>query len=262
MSSTNKTTNYELPQFIGTDKPTWLGDINQAMLTIDGQMKTNADGVTTASGSITELGTRVGTVETTVTSLGTRVGTLETQTSNISGDVSTLNTAVQAIVAQLNLNDHTENTINLGSGRSFTVQLSQNSAGSLFKFYGACYIDNNSSASITVGSKTLIPGTADKYGIATGLTLNSAPSSAYVVSPAGYGAFGTLGYNKTNAGYMDAGNFFVVQFYVGTDGQIYVAMGGNDWTQANTQYSAYTRTRQFWLPTLYWNGDFGDTPGE
>ena len=41
MSSTNKTTNYELPQFISTDKPTWLGDVNGAMGIIDTQMKTN-----------------------------------------------------------------------------------------------------------------------------------------------------------------------------------------------------------------------------
>lgn len=41
MSSTNKTTNYELPQFISTDKPTWLGDFNGAMGTIDTTMKAN-----------------------------------------------------------------------------------------------------------------------------------------------------------------------------------------------------------------------------
>lgn len=45
MSSTNHTTNYNLPQFVGTDKPAWLGDINPAMSAIDTQMKANADGV-------------------------------------------------------------------------------------------------------------------------------------------------------------------------------------------------------------------------
>ena len=33
-ASTNKTTYYELPQFVGTDKPTWLGDFNEAMADI------------------------------------------------------------------------------------------------------------------------------------------------------------------------------------------------------------------------------------
>lgn len=45
MSSTNHTTNYNLPQFVGTDKPAWLGDINPAMSAIDTQMKNNADGI-------------------------------------------------------------------------------------------------------------------------------------------------------------------------------------------------------------------------
>lgn len=45
MSSTNHTANYNLPQFVGTDKPAWLGDINPAMSGIDTQMKANADGV-------------------------------------------------------------------------------------------------------------------------------------------------------------------------------------------------------------------------
>lgn len=35
MASTNKTTHYELPQWIGTDKPTFLGDLNQAFEDID-----------------------------------------------------------------------------------------------------------------------------------------------------------------------------------------------------------------------------------
>lgn len=49
MSSTNKTTNYELPQFISTDKPTWLGDFNGAMSDIDTQMKNNADAASAAA---------------------------------------------------------------------------------------------------------------------------------------------------------------------------------------------------------------------
>lgn len=262
MSSTNRTANYNLPQFIGTDKPTWLGDVNPAMSTIDTQMKANADGVTTANGAVTELTTRVEDAETTVTNLNTRVGTIESQTSNISGEVSTLNTSVAQIIAQLNLSQHTQNTISLAGNRQFVVHLSQNSDGSLFKFYGQCYIDNNTSTSITLGTKQLIAGTSDKYGIATGLTLNQTPSTAYVITQAGYGLFNTRGYNKGNTNYMDAGNAFAVQIYVGTDGQIYISLAGNDWSQSNVTFSEHTRSRQFWLPQLYWNGDFGDTPGE
>ena len=64
MSATNKTLNYELPIFIDTDKPSWLGDWNGAMTKIDNSIKT-IDGVaesgvtmanealTTAEGAVT-----------------------------------------------------------------------------------------------------------------------------------------------------------------------------------------------------------------
>lgn len=48
MSSTNKTTNYKLSQYIGTDKPTYLGDYNSDMLKIDNQLKANADSASNA----------------------------------------------------------------------------------------------------------------------------------------------------------------------------------------------------------------------
>lgn len=38
MSHTNETPHYKLPQFVGTDQPTWLGDFNGAMGAIDDKM--------------------------------------------------------------------------------------------------------------------------------------------------------------------------------------------------------------------------------
>lgn len=46
MSHTNSTTNYSLPQFLPTDKPAWLTDVNSALSTIDTGMhnaQTKAD---------------------------------------------------------------------------------------------------------------------------------------------------------------------------------------------------------------------------
>lgn len=53
MSATNTTTNYNLPIFIGADKPAWLVDFNGAMNAIDAQMKTNADAIATKSPILT-----------------------------------------------------------------------------------------------------------------------------------------------------------------------------------------------------------------
>lgn len=50
MASTNKTENYDLSQFVGTDRPTWLGDYNDDMEKIDAQLKQNADDIASAVG--------------------------------------------------------------------------------------------------------------------------------------------------------------------------------------------------------------------
>jgi hypothetical protein len=49
MASTNKTSNYKLSQYIGTDKPTYLGDYNSDMSKIDAQMKANSDAASNAA---------------------------------------------------------------------------------------------------------------------------------------------------------------------------------------------------------------------
>lgn len=56
MTATNKTTNYELSQFVGTDRPTWLGDYNSDMSKIDQQLKQNADDIASAAaGGLTSV---------------------------------------------------------------------------------------------------------------------------------------------------------------------------------------------------------------
>lgn len=50
MTATNHTENYNLSQFVGTDRPTWLGDYNSDMAKIDAQMKQNADDIASAAG--------------------------------------------------------------------------------------------------------------------------------------------------------------------------------------------------------------------
>lgn len=56
MTATNHTKNYNLSQFAGTDRPTWLGDYNGDMTKIDAQLKKNADNIASASaGAITAV---------------------------------------------------------------------------------------------------------------------------------------------------------------------------------------------------------------
>ena len=50
---TRSTINYQLPQFDSSDKPTWLGDVNGAMLAIDSAMHENATNATEAKTAAT-----------------------------------------------------------------------------------------------------------------------------------------------------------------------------------------------------------------
>ena len=52
MTATNHTKNYDLSQFAGTDRPTWLGDYNGDMTKIDAQLKKNADAIASAGGGL------------------------------------------------------------------------------------------------------------------------------------------------------------------------------------------------------------------
>ena len=55
MSASNHTANYNLSQFAGTDRPTWLGDYNGDMTKIDAQLKKNADAIASAEGGLASV---------------------------------------------------------------------------------------------------------------------------------------------------------------------------------------------------------------
>lgn len=57
MSHTNSTSHYSLPQFVGTDIPTWLGDFNSAMTAIDNGINSAATTAGSASTTATQAST-------------------------------------------------------------------------------------------------------------------------------------------------------------------------------------------------------------
>lgn len=75
MPYTNQTPNYGLPQYIATDKPTYLGDANGAYSKLDTQMKANADAAATNQSSITLLSSRVLANETSIADRYTKAET-------------------------------------------------------------------------------------------------------------------------------------------------------------------------------------------
>ena len=63
MGATNKTPNYDLPQWVSSDKPSWVNDLNPAFIVIDNALKTLSTGVTAAQTAAQNAATAAGTAE-------------------------------------------------------------------------------------------------------------------------------------------------------------------------------------------------------
>lgn len=98
MSFTNSTENFHLPQWIGTDKPTWLIDMNNAFLDIDTALKsgeTSRDNIMTL---INQLSTTLGEVQDKVTEINDNLG-------DIPAEVGALKARVDLLVTHNNEQD-------------------------------------------------------------------------------------------------------------------------------------------------------------
>ena len=95
MASTNKTINYNLSQYVSSDKPTYLVDYNDDMSAIDTAIynaKTQADlGVNNASTAQTTAENAQSTANTAVTNAGTAQSTADANASKI-GNLANLTT--------------------------------------------------------------------------------------------------------------------------------------------------------------------------
>ena len=104
MAHTNSTTNYNLPIFIGSDKPAWLVDFNGAMNSIDTAIKDAADdasaAVSTASGASTAAGNAAaaaGQAQTTATNAANAAATNASAITALQNAVNSLQATVTAL---------------------------------------------------------------------------------------------------------------------------------------------------------------------
>lgn len=101
MGHTNSTANLALPQFIGTDKPTWLGDVNGAFSAIDSKVGTiDADIAATDAKADNAVADAANAV-TTATNANNTAGTASTTATNA------LNVANNALTVANNADGHT-----------------------------------------------------------------------------------------------------------------------------------------------------------
>lgn len=264
MSSTNHTTNYNLPQWVGSDKPAWLGDVNPAFSAIDTAMKANDVTATSASTAATTANNNIGTMaelatteKTTlvgaVNEVNTNAQTAQTTANSAGGIATQTATDLTNFIDKFNIGANTS-TANIQITRgSITAQpkLSQNSDGSMFKFYGMLQINAYNSTNGAALPLTSIAGLTGYKGYATGCYLQTAPATAYIISGASY-------FSKHAQDDSKLISASVTDTAVGTDGQIYVLPLQTSDT-ADT-WGAGTFIRFYFPPCVYFNANFGDLP--
>lgn len=258
-SSTNHTTNYELSQYIGTDKPTYLGDYNSDMSKIDANLKLVSNTADSASSTATSANTLAQTAkdradsaytlaDTANTTANTANNTAGTALSNSITNQTNINRFNFSVSSEINRSTSDGNTDNCTLGK-FNVNTSE-------------FTTTNSGLtnfSVHLFTATNTEGSVGKlYGTYTGtVTYNvsgqnfpciriknsymniTTPDTSYTI----YGA----GNNYSS------GRFDVACIYVGSDGYSYL-YGRNYGNYSNVSYYVTFN------PCIYFFTDFGDTP--
>lgn len=88
MGYTNKTSHYDLPQWIAGDKPSWLGDVNTAMLNIDTAIAGADASATAAESSAAAANAQVQAQEAKITKNTTDIQALTVELADVSGVAS------------------------------------------------------------------------------------------------------------------------------------------------------------------------------
>ena len=141
MGHTNSTANLSLPQFIGTDKPTWLGDINGAMSAIDAYAGTNDAAVSAAASDASSAISQAASAVNTANTANTTAGNASTAANNAVG-VANNAVAIAGVVdgkvgllADLTTTDRTSivnaiNEVNAAIGTPSAEHVSYDNTGS------------------------------------------------------------------------------------------------------------------------------------
>lgn len=283
MASTNKTTHYELSQYVANDKPTYLVDYNQDMQKIDAGIysaESKATVNTGAIGDLTDLDTTaksdlVSAINEVNTQVTTNTGNISTNTSNI----STLGTN-QGVMANLTTTDKTSlvnavNEVNAVNGTQQTaIDKNTNDIADLISFISLVDYQTVNNSNITCnyatinnnGTKVRFAYNQDKtvfkiYGRIMLYPINNQstdwkvtlpselrPNEEYTIQNAG------LLINQANS-YLPnqqypLGGSASVDIKVKTDGTIELTSSDNQ-----------SLSRSSWIyltPCLYFNSNFGD----
>ena len=99
MAATNKTEHYELPIFVSSDIPTWLGDWNTTMGDIDEALYTLSQNTADVTKSYVDQ--QDNALDKKITAITTRVSTLETEDDTLDGKISALTSRVSTLETKI-----------------------------------------------------------------------------------------------------------------------------------------------------------------
>ena len=203
MASTNKTTHYELSQYVGSDKPTYLTDYNNDMSAIDTGIynaQTKADSgyslANTADGKADTAITNAGYAQTDASTALTRIGTMAnlttTEKTSIVGAINEVDENVDTLNEKFNFTTFTtygtSDVTNNSNGTlaECNLTLATNSDNSILKVYGQFVVDNaTSNGTITIPATRLRPDSeitvnaiGERYGYKTSIGIDEVYSSS------------------------------------------------------------------------------------
>ena len=153
MASTNKTNNFNLSQFIETDKPTFLGDYNTDMNKIDDAMqanKLNGENNTNSIGNLQELNTQnklnlinaINEVNSSLTNIDAKVNSLNNNVTDLINDA----TNAEWLVNDLTFNNSDYTLLNAEGAVLNTQTVSFNENKKQFSVGGVITIINYTKA--------------------------------------------------------------------------------------------------------------------
>ena len=209
MSSTNKTTYYNLSQFANNDKPSWLNDYNNDMTIIDTNLKLNSNNISSNTNNIGDLTNLTTTSKTNVVSAINEVDSnTDTNTTSI-GDLTSLTTTAKTdLVSAINevasssgggsslskwelttfdtynaANWNTKGCTYTGAIQSLsamTITIDTNSDSSIFSIYGTINLSAVSAGEITITFPTTLNNTTEQEFLYSGLNIERINESPIV----------------------------------------------------------------------------------
>lgn len=232
MASTNKTTHYELSQYVGSDKPTYLTDYNNDMSAIDTGIytaQTKADSAYTLADSADgKADTAQGTANSALTNAGTANTNIGTMTNLTTTEKTTLVGAINEVEGNIekfnftsfttyNSSNATPTNCSIGGG---SITVATNSDGSIGKIYSDIEVVPTSTPCQITFTSSLRPSSNISIGVC-GISRN-------------------LSSNGIANCYMS----------IATNGTVTLEINATGLSTTNVLY----------FPCLYFMKDFGDQP--